>query len=329
MKLTFVLMNPDISGGNRVLFEVTNRLYKRGHDVELFANKQQKWFNLEPPINVYKNFDELVQKIPESDVVTATFCWTAFPVDAVKGRKGIPAYYCQHYEPIFFLDEQQKAKAAETYELPLNLIANSPWLQQTLKEKHGRESFLVVPGVDQKVFKPHKVERDEESFRILAFTSLTPFKGLYDTTLAALHHVSRYTENLEVHFFGNRNVKVPHGFKYVHHGSLGDEDLSKLCSSCDLYVGGSWAESSPLPPLEAMASGCPVVTTEVGTEHYGDAIRRVIPRAPRRLGDEILRLIRHPEELADMRKRGLETVKMFTWDNTADIAEQFFRELAG
>ena len=329
MKVSFVLVNPDISGGNRVLFEVANRLHKRGHDIELLANKPQKWFDLKVPLTVYGNFNELTQTIPESDVVTATFCWTAFPVDAVKGRKGIPAYYCQHYEPYFFMDEEHKKRAAETYDLPLNLIANSPWLQGVLKERHGRDSFLVVPGVDTDVFKPHSVKRDEESFKILSFTSLTPFKGLYDTTLAALHHVSRYTKNLEVHFYGNKNITVPYDFNYVHHGFLSDEELSKLYSSCDLYVGGSWAESSPLPPLEAMASGCPVVNTNVGADHYGDAIRYVIPRAPRWMGGEILRLIKHPEELVEMRKKGLENVKRFTWDRTADRAEAFFRELTG
>jgi len=329
MRVCFVLMNPSISGGNRVLFEVANRLFERGHDIELFTNKRQEWFGLKAPLTVYRNFDELINKIPENDVITATFCWTAYPVDAVKGRKGIPAYYCQHYEPYFFLEPQRKKKAAETYDLPLNLIANSPWLQKVLKEKHGRESFLVVPGVDTDVFYPREVERDEESFRILAFTSGTPFKGLYDTLLPALHHVSRYTKNLEVHFFGNRSLKIPYDFKYIHHGSLSDEELAELYSSCNLYVGGSWAESSPLPPLEAMACGCPVVCTELGTEHYGDAIKRVIPRAPRRMGDEILWLIKHPENLANMQERGLENVKSFNWDRAADRAEAFFRELVG
>lgn len=329
MKVTFVLMTPDISGGNRVLFEVANRLYKRGHDVQLLANKQQSWFDLKAPLTVYSSFQQLPQKIPESDVITATFCWTAFPVDAVKGRKGIPAYYCQHYEKYFFMDLERQQKAIETYDLPLNLISNSPWLKNLLKERHGRDSFLVVPGVDMEVFKPHKVERDEESFRVLAFTSGTPFKGLYDTTLPALHHVSRYTKNLEVHFFGNKSLHIPYKFNYIHHGSLSDEELSRLYSSCDLYVGGSWCESSPLPPLEAMASGCPVISTGEGIEHYGDAIKRVPARAPRRLGDEILRLIKKPEELASMQKGGLETVKDFGWDKTADRAEAFFKELVG
>ena len=329
MKLTFVLMEPGISGGNRVLFEVANRLHERGHDITLLANKQQDWFNLKPPLQTYRDFNVLAKDIPESDVITATFCWTAYLVDAVKGRRGIPAYYCQHYEPYFFMYPDQKRKAAATYDLPLNLIVNSPWLKKLLKERHHRDSFLVVPGVDTDVFYPREIERDEESFKILAFVSRSVFKGFYDTVLPALHHVSRYIENLEVHFYGDRTVKIPYDFKYVHHGNLSDEELAELYSRCDLYMSGSWAESSPLPPLEASACGCPVVCTNVGTTHYGAAIKYVIPRAPRRMGDEILRLIRHPEELAKMREKGLENVKDFTWDKTADRAETFFRNLTG
>lgn len=308
-----------IGGGNRVIFEVSNRLSERGHNVKLVALKPQNWFPLKPELIVCDKHQNLPDAIPESDVLFATFCWTAYVVDKVKDRKGTPAYYCQHYEPYVFNDAEQQKAIAKTYELPINLIANSPWLQQTLKEKHGRDSHLVVPGVDAETFHAHQTE-DHEKFRICYFSTLDQFKGLYDTTLPALRNVWQHNKNIEFHTYG---ADAPYPIPIVNHGRLSDDELAHLYSSCDLYVCGSWYESSPLPHLEAMACGCPVVSTPIGVEHYGDAIMRVPAHAPEFLAQKILTYIDNDIDKPEM----AETVKQFTWDKTVDSVEEFMRDL--
>lgn len=328
MKITFVNYSAGICGGNRVLFEVANGLVNKGHDVEFHSLQSQDWFPLKAPLKVYPNAQQMPEAIPESDVVVATWCLTAYIVDAVKGRKGIPAYYCQHYEPIFFFKPEDKETVAKTYDLPLNLIANSPWLQQMIKQKHNRDSTLIVPGVDHKVFQPQKVERDPKKLKVLAFASATPFKGFYDTVLPAFQFVSRRVKDVELHLYG-ADLPIPYEFKVTKYPRLTDIQLATLYSGCDLCVSGSWAESSPLPPLEAMACGCPVVCTQPGTEHYGTGIERVLPRAPRTLGAKIVTLLQDPETRASMTAQSLKDVQAFSWENTINGAEQFFKNLIG
>jgi glycosyltransferase involved in cell wall biosynthesis len=277
------------------------------------------------------------EAIEESDVVVATWCMTAYIVDAVKGRKGIPAYYCQHHEPIFFFRPDEQESVAKTYDLPLNLIANSPWLAKILKEKYDRESSVIVPGVDSKVFscsvpKAEDLPTEEQQMplKVLAFSSPTPFKGFYDTVLPAFNYVRRALgKKVEFHLYGNPALQVPYDFPIVKHGNLSDCDLAALYRSCDLFVSGSWAESSPLPHLEAMASGCPVVCTEFGTEHYGEALYRVKPKAPRLLGESIVSVLNNTDLRLKMSQYGLESVKEFTWQNTVDKADCFFKGLVG
>ncbi|MGD6850754.1 MAG: glycosyltransferase family 4 protein [Candidatus Bathyarchaeia archaeon] len=369
MKLSFVNFGSDRCGGNRVLYEVVNGLITRGHDVSYLALADQNWFSLKTPITVCKSPQDLVSAIPESDVLVATWCATAPLVDQVKGQKGTPAYYCQHHEPIFFFRPEEQEFVAATYRLNLNLIANSPWLAGVLKEKYGRTSSLIVPGVDQTVFKPNAavasakhdadVEREKAfadykdklqavvkpddlpqlgkcaPFKVLAFASQTPFKGLFDTVLPALNHVYRLLgDAVEFHLFGalpHAPVGYPERFlqKIVMHNPKSDTELAELYGGADLVVSGSWAESSPLPHLEAMACGTPVVCTEYGTEHYGDALVRVPPRAPRLLGDTVFKVLANRELREKMRLLGLEDVKQFTWQNTVDGAERFFKELVG
>lgn len=256
-------------------------------------------------------------------------------MDSLKGRKGIPAYYCQHYEPIFFFSPEEKDVVTRTYDLPLNLIANSPWLASQIKQKHKRESTVIVPGVDQDIFKQALDAKSytDTPFKILAFASPTPFKGFYDTTLPALNYVWRALgkEKVEFHIYGKTDMPIPYdwGNAVLRHSNLDDVKLAALYNECDLYVGGSWAESSPLPPLEAMACGCPVVCTENGTEHYGTGIMRVKPRAPRELGAKILMLLAHPEMRSDMNSVARTDVQAFTWKRTVDEVETYFKTLLG
>ena len=338
MKLSFVNFGSDRCGGNRVLYEVTNGLIQKGHEVTYLALQPQNWFPLKVPITVCKNPQELQATIPESDIVVATWCATAPIIDAVKGIKGVPAYYCQHHEPIFFFTPQEQQFVESTYRLNTNYIANSPWLQQILKEKYGQESTLIVPGVDTQIFTPppslndvKKLEAENnESLKILAFASMTPFKGFYDTVLPAFHFVHRALGmKVEFHVYGNLPQTEKYPVPIISHNNLTDLQLAELYRGCDLFVSGSWAESSPLPHLEALASGCPVVCTEYGTEHYGEALVRVKPRAPRVLGTTILQVLDNCELRQKMRLLGLESVKEFIWQNTVDAAEKFFKEIIG
>ena len=360
MKLTFVNFGMDVCGGNRVLFEVANGLIRKGHDVGFVALQSQNWFPLLAPVKQCRDPQELALSVPESDVVVATWCMTAHLVDALKGRRGIPAYYCQHYEPLFFFNPEEQAAARVTYDLPLNLIVNSPWLAKELKTKHNRDSAVVYPGVDLKLFKQSpgaaKVKRDTEKarqdclkalrkkieaqpstvgdfgdlppFKILAFASQQYFKGFYDTLLPAVQWVAARVP-LELHLYGNAALPQNMRLKVVPHGCVKDEQLAELYNSCDLYVNGSHVESSPLPQLEAMACGTLVLCTEFGTEHFGTGIQRVPPLQPRTFAAKILNLLGVPDLREQMIRRSLVDVQEFTWEKTVDSAEKFFLSLLG
>lgn len=337
MKTSFVGFGSDRCGGVRVLFEVVNGLIAKGHDVSYLALANQDWFNLKVPITVCKTPQDLEHSIPESDIVVATWCATAPIVDAVKGLKGVPAYYCQHHEPIFFFTPEEQQYVESTYRLNTNYIANSPWLQTILKEKYGKESTLIVPGVDTKVFTKtptlngaKKPQPENAPLKILAFASMTPFKGFYDTVLPAFNYVYRKLgSKVEFHIYGNIDPATKYPIPIFSHNNLTDPELAELYRNCDLFVSGSWAESSPLPHLESMACGTPVVCTEYGTEHYGEALVRVKPRAPRLMGETILAVLANEKLRAEMSQLGVLTAQEFTWQKTVDNAEQYFKSIIG
>lgn len=92
----------------------------------------------------------------------------------------------------------------------------------------------------------------------------------------------------------------------------------------------SWYESFPLPPLEAMACGTPVVTTRIGTEDYAFNEKNCLvvpPRNPKAMAEAILRLLDDESLQERFKKEGLKTARQFTYDRTVDRLEELFNTL--
>jgi glycosyltransferase involved in cell wall biosynthesis len=112
-------------------------------------------------------------------------------------------------------------------------------------------------------------------------------------------------------------------------GFVPDEDLAALYQSALALVFPSIYEGFGIPIVEALASGCPVVTTNWGTmkEIAGDAALLVDARKPQEIADAVLRLATDPALRQELQSRGLERAKRFTWQETARLTLQAFRSL--
>jgi glycosyltransferase involved in cell wall biosynthesis len=113
-------------------------------------------------------------------------------------------------------------------------------------------------------------------------------------------------------------------------GFLPDEDLPAIYSRADLFVLPSLYEGFGIPVAEAMACGCPVVTTTTGCspEVAGGAAILVEPRDPRAIADGILRALEDEPLRAEMIRKGLARAAEFSWEKTARETLDLFHRLA-
>jgi glycosyltransferase involved in cell wall biosynthesis len=107
--------------------------------------------------------------------------------------------------------------------------------------------------------------------------------------------------------------------------------LAQLVVGADLLVQPSFYEGFGFPPLEAMAAGTPVLAARAGAmpEICGEAALYCDPCSADDIASRILELIRNPGLRSQMRDRGLERVRHFTWEACAQATSDLLLVACG
>ena len=102
-------------------------------------------------------------------------------------------------------------------------------------------------------------------------------------------------------------------------GFVPDEQLPDLYRAADVFVYPSLHEGFGLPPIEAMASGCPVITSTRGAlaEVIGEAAAIIEPEGVHSITNQLQLVARVESVRTRMRAAGLEHAKKFDWNKTA------------
>ncbi|EKF84902.1 glycosyltransferase family 1 protein [Methanobacterium formicicum] len=110
-----------------------------------------------------------------------------------------------------------------------------------------------------------------------------------------------------------------------------EEDLPAFYNLADLFVYPSLYEGFGLPPLEAMACGTPVVTSNTSSlpEVVGDAGIMVDPLDEEALASAMHRILSDEELQCELRERGISRARDFSWQKTAQKTWKVYQEVLG
>jgi glycosyltransferase involved in cell wall biosynthesis len=147
-------------------------------------------------------------------------------------------------------------------------------------------------------------------------------------------------EDLMLLIIGDEISKLPALRRAVHRhklhkqvrflGFLPDETLAVLYRLAAVFVFPSLYEGFGLPPLEAMASGTPVVTSNVSSlpEVVGDAAVLVDPYDVDSIIEGMRRVLTDPALAAELRRKGLARARDFSWERSVRRTWQLYQEVA-
>ena len=102
-------------------------------------------------------------------------------------------------------------------------------------------------------------------------------------------------------------------------GFVDDATLPLLYHATDVFVYPSLFEGFGFPPIEAMASGCPVISSTRGSlrEVVADAARTVEPEDVGNMADALTALATQPAERERLRTAGFANARRFDWHRNA------------
>ncbi len=292
------------------------------------------------------NFRRVINKYNPDIVVLTTFAESIFP-DIVP--QGVPVVtWIYDIIPVLFSSNPVRrwitkfkvkyAANSSYYVISLSNAALGDILR--LAKFRGERGFVVYPGVSDDFFKKvdNKVMGEilskyklHESY-ILYIGGFDPRKNLnrvIDAYSIALKQVDlppltvvgridpkdRYYLSLKekIDKYGLQNNIVFAGF-------VGADDLPSIYSAAEFLVFPSLYEGFGLPIVESMATGCPVLTSNISSmpEVAGVCAELVNPYDVDSIANTIAKLHSNPELRAQLSKCGRERAKKFTWRESAN-----------
>ncbi len=148
-------------------------------------------------------------------------------------------------------------------------------------------------------------------------------------------------DELTLLIIGDEISKLPalrravHSHKLHRHvrflGYLPDDTLAILYRLAAVFVFPSLSEGFGLPPIEAMACGAPVVTSNVSSlpEVTGGAAVLVDPYDVESIADGIARVLSNPALREELRVKGIARALDFSWERSVARTREIYQEVAG
>lgn len=332
VKVIFVLQTLGISGGIRIVFEHAQRLADKNFNVEVWGldAHDNAWDTSDNvKTRLFKDYDRMTDALKKEEAIKVATWWeTAFPVWLASVKKGIPVYFIQEIESWFYPDDVvAQASVISCYRKEFRNMTTSQYNLKEIQEL-GLKATAIPCGYDDSVYKPlKKVEREKN---VLLAVGRTFFQKNFNFTFKAWKALGE--KRMPMWLFGiePQMAKMDSKIKYLKKPS--NDEVNKLYNQATAFVQTSRHEGFSLPPLEAMAAGCPVICTDShGNRDFcidgknciiveQDNVEQLTAAYKKLFADKKLQ-----EKLS---KEGLKTAKRYRWEVVAEKVADFYNEVA-
>jgi len=329
MKLVIPVLSLE-TGGTRFIYQLANEMVDKGHDVEIVlpAKAAVDW-PLRAKITRVRELTP--DTIPPADFILPNFYPTVFP--AWESKKGRVVRLSLGYEPLWV---EEKERALASYLINAPIIAISEWHRQLILQGTGRNSTVIPGGVDSTIFCPCP-KRSQSTGRLsIAYILRSKEHGYTwkgsEEFWQACQNLTHLVPAFDVQVVAPEGANYPATVPYEIVKAHSDTEMARFYAQADIFVSTSYFESFSMPPLEAMACGTAVVTTDNGGNRdyakNGENCLLVPPSDIQQLTLVLAHLLTQETARNQLAQVGQRLAQAWTWRQSADKLEAYLFQLA-
>jgi glycosyltransferase involved in cell wall biosynthesis len=275
------------------------------------------------------------------------FSPTSYIIPAIHNPKKLKVVMTVHDLVAFLFPQRHNKKAVFTEKFTLQkalkkvvkVLSVSENTKRDLVNRFNCKDNLVdiVSNAASEIYEPIPEEiydhfKDAhnlpEKFIFCAGT-LEPRKN-YPTLLRGFAEVVKKMPDVKLLIAGKRGWMFDEIYKTVHDlgiddnvrflGYVPERDLVYLYNLATVFVWPSLYEGFGIPPLEAMQSGCPVITSNTSSlpEVVGKGAITVDPYDEKELADAMIKVLKDSELSKELIRKGFNQSRKFSWKLSAD-----------
>jgi glycosyltransferase involved in cell wall biosynthesis len=328
VRLSFVYPSSgEVTGGIAVLYHFANGLSQRGHEVHFlhgtaFPGRVDDVADL-PPLcteadvhhHIVDSFDQ--PGLPEADVIF---------VPHAPRRLGRPASFVQGYKMLS--DEVERG----SFLGPGPKFCVASWLCEAGVSAYGADpaSMVHTPiGIDHDLWQPrHGFGAAQRPIDVAAMAHIHREKG-WPVLAEAIERLLAIRPGLRIVAFGRYPTAIPDGVEM-----LDEVDAETLVDDvygrCKVFVQSSRHEGFGYTPVEAMACGAALVTTDCGGSReyaiHGSSALVVPPDDPTALAAAVAELLDDEARRSAIARVGERLVRRFDWETGTSILERYLED---
>lgn len=320
LPIIFLLHSTGLAGGIKIVLELATRLSDVGYNTSIFSLDQPpSWFKSHVPVSTFHDYDALGNALESTSAFKIATLWCTAPVVAASSRPGEGFYLVQDIETCFYEDLAGQKAVLETYALPLKKLSTSKWVEASLR-KLGQDSIYIGLAIDHDIYKAAAPVYRERTMLVNAPRDehISTLKGM-DILIAILNRIRIKDSAIPIVSYSPASVGLNVSSPYRHHAFPSDSDVASLFQSSSCFLITSRHEGFCLPALEAMACGCPVISTHAdGNEEFcipDFSCLCLSNTNPETAAEAVINLLRDDRKLTILRKNGIAIASTYRWES--------------
>lgn len=330
LSVIYILEDTSQYGGVKVVFEHASLLRRRGLNAKILSKgRKPLWMDTDVPVITVSDFSR--ENIPAADIHIATYWTTVLPVVRANRAKKI-FHFCQGYEGSISYFQDILPDIEEAYSQPIPKILIAPYLKPILSRKFPGNYYIVPQAIDHSIFFPEPKDSPSRPFRIaIVGHFIVDLKGIREAleALSLLRQQGKDFRVMRASTFPIESEEKELGMTDEFYESLPAGEMGTFYRKADLLIHPSHSEEGfPLPPLEAMACGTPVIHSDIPS--FDEVPRSAAIRFPAGNREEIasagLEVMDSGSKWKELRLEGLKAAAEFNFERAAERLVTILKE---